>query len=393
MFNVVELAIARALGRCLYLLVGLGISAALGLAATPASAFSLQRVADFDSPVDIVSIPSAPRLLFVVEKPGVIRVLRNEVTLPVPLLDIRGLVRAEPDGGAGSEEGLLALAFPPDHAKSRLFYVLFVNNDGDIEINEFARKAGPRIVADPKSRRQLLVIGHPDATNHNGGQLHFDRKGLLYASIGDGGNTPTAGDPARRLGSLLGKILRIDPRPGAKRPYRIPRDNPFVGKPGRDEIFAYGLRNPFKFSLEGRFITIADVGQSQQEEVNFLRIVDARGANFGWPQFEGKLIFDADRPGPGPAREPMFVYGRDGGCAIIGGFVVRDPDLPTLAGRYLYADFCVGDLRTFRPLVKGQVARDDKPVGVQIGFPTAFGEGADGQVYVAGSNSLFRLEP
>jgi glucose/arabinose dehydrogenase len=311
--------------------------------------------------------------------------------LPAPFLDIRGLVRAEPDGDAGSEEGLLALAFPPDHRKSRLFYVLFVNNNGDIEINEFARGSG--IAADPKSRRRLLVIPHPDATNHNGGQLHVDRNGLLYASIGDGGNPPPAGAPARRLGSLLGKILRIDPRPGAKRPYRIPRDNPFVGKPGRDEIFAYGLRNPFRFSLEGRFITIADVGQSQQEEVNILRIVDARGTNFGWPQFEGKLIYDNDRPGPTPPRKPIFVYGRDGGCAIIGGFLVRDPDLPTLAGRYLYADFCVGNLRTFRPLVKGQVARDDKPVGVQIDFPTAFGEGADGQVYVAGSNTLFRLEP
>jgi glucose/arabinose dehydrogenase len=268
---------------------------------------------------------------------------------------------------------------------------MFVNNSGNVEIDEFKLRPGTALVADPASRRRVLTIVHPFAANHNGGQLHFDAAGLLYISIGDGADG--TGDQARRLDSLLGKLLRIDPRKTARKPYRIPSTNPFVGKAGRDEIYAYGLRNPWKFSLDGVFVTVADVGQSRQEEVNILRLSTAAGVNFGWPQYEGRLIFDQTRPGPARARPPLFVYGHDRGCAIIGGFVVRDPGLPKLAGRYLYADFCEGVLRSFRPNVKAQTASDDRPLGVSLPFPTTFGRGADGQVYVADETSLFRLEP
>ena len=249
------------------------------LAAAPSNAFQAIPIGTFSSPVDIRVAPGQPNLLYVVEQPGRIAVLRNEVPRGVPFLDIQSIVLYE------GERGLLSLAFAPDYPVSRRFYVLFVNNRGNVEIDEFKRSAANAFVSDPGSRRILLQIPHPDAGNHNGGQVHFGPDGLLYISIGDGGNTPTAGDPARKLNSLLGKILRIDPLPGGGKPYQIPPANPFVGKNGRDEIYAYGLRNPWRFSLPENLIAIGDVGQGSEEEVDLMTIASAKGVNFGWPQF------------------------------------------------------------------------------------------------------------
>jgi glucose/arabinose dehydrogenase len=283
------------------------------------------------------------------------------------------------------------MAFPPDYASSGRFYVAFTDNNGSLQINEFMRSANP-VRADRTSRRILLTIPHPGAQNHNGGQLQFDSNGRLYISTGDGG---TGGDNARRLNSLLGKILRIDPRPGASRPYRIPPGNPFVGQAGRDEIFAYGLRHPWRFSLDGARIAIADVGQTQREEVNLLTVQAAAGANFGWPQFEGNLEIDPTRPGPHPATPPMFVYNHGDPCrAIIGGYVVRDPNLPRLLRRYLYGDHCTGEVRSFVPRIADQQALGDRPAGLTLPQLSSFGQGFNGKIYAAQvSGAVSRLEP
>jgi glucose/arabinose dehydrogenase len=350
---------------------------------------------NFANPVQVATAPSSRRLLFVVERPGRIQVLRDEIRLSRPFLDIRDIVRGSPDPGAGGEQGLLSVAFAPDYAESRRFYVLFTNNNGDVEINEFRRSTTSAVRADRASRRVLLVIPHPGAQNHNGGQLHFGPGGLLFISTGDGGGVQPLGENARRLGSLLGKILRISPLPAGARPYGIPASNPFVGRPGRDEIFAYGLRNPWRFSFDGHRLAIGDVGQSRREEINFLWLGDARGVNFGWPQYEGELVFDSSRPGPDPATFPILTYSHAGGrCTVIGGYVVRDPSLPALTGRYLYADFCTGEVRSFRPRIATQEAVGDEPAGLALPQLTSFGQGFDGQIYFTQlGGRVSRLEP
>jgi len=365
--------------------------------AAPAAAQSPQLravpIGIFAAPVHIAVAPGFPNLLFVVERAGQIRVMRDEVPVRAPFLDIREIVRAVPDPDAGGEEGLLSVAFPPDYKQSGRFYVAFTNKDGDIELDEFRRSPDRPARADPGSRRKVLVIPHRTASNHNGGQLQFGPSGLLYLSTGDGGAGTPIGEPARRLDSLLGKIVRIDPVAAPPRRYRIPPSNPFVGKRGRDEIFAYGLRNPWRFSITGRTIAIADVGQLNREEVNILPIGEAAGANFGWPQYEGDLVFDASRPGRHPATFPMFVYGHDRGCAITGGFVVTDPKLPALRGRYLYGDFCEGDIHSFLPDVPSQTAAGDASTGLVLPGLTSFGRGVDGQLYAAQvSGQVSRLE-
>jgi glucose/arabinose dehydrogenase len=354
----------------------------------PAAAFSLVSLGAFSQPVDIRIAPGEPDHLYIVEKAGRIVILENEVLLPTPFLTITGIVV---DSG---EQGLLSLAFPPDYATSRRFYVLFVNNSGNVEIDEFMRSATDPHVAIRGSRRVVLVIPHPDATNHNGGQLHFRSGGLLYISIGDGGKTPTAGEPARRLDSLLGKMLRINPLPGGGKPYQIPSDNPFVGVAGRNEIYAYGLRNPWRFAFFGNLVVIADVGGVEQEEVNIRTIRSMRGSNFGWPRFEGNFLHEDREPGPHPPKSPIFVYDHaGGGCAIIGGYVIADVDLSSLAGRYIYGDRCTQEIRTFQFDAAAQTVSGDAALGVTLAGLTSFGQGRRGQIYVAGGGQVFRLEP
>jgi glucose/arabinose dehydrogenase len=317
------------------------------LFATPAYAQAAARLVflgAFENPTFVTVAPGEPDLLFVVERPGVIRLLRNEQRVMRPFLDIRDLVLGDPDPDAGNEQGLLSMAFAPDYAQSGRFHVAFTNNQGDVEIDEFSRNSNNPDRTNPQTGRALLVIPHRKASNHNGGQRNFGPDGLLYISTGDGGHQTPPGELARDLRKRLGKILRIDPLPDGARPYGIPASNPFVGEPGRDEIFAYGLRNPWRFSFDGERIAIANVGQGRREEVNFLPIADARGANFGWPQYEGDLVFDNTRRGPDPAIFPMFVYNHNAGrCAIIGGYLVRNVNLPALDGRYIYGDACTGE--------------------------------------------------
>jgi glucose/arabinose dehydrogenase len=260
------------------------------------------------------------------------------------------------------------------------------------------RSADKATIADPSTRRMLLSIPHPGARNHNGGQLQFGPDKRLYISTGDGGTAPPRGDNARRLDSLLGKILRINPLPTDTTPYRIPSSNPFVDTPGAlGEIFAYGLRHPWRFSFDGTRIIIGDVGENIQEEVNFLEKNDAAGTNFGWPQYEGNLVFDDTRPGPDEPVFPIFTYNATRGtglCAIIGGYVVRDPELPALNGRYVYGDACSGEVRSFLPDVATQQATDDRPTGVVLPGLSSFGLGYKNKIYAAQiSGEVSRLDP
>jgi glucose/arabinose dehydrogenase len=355
---------------------------------------ALKRVGSFDSPTYVTGAPGFPKLLFVVEQPGIVEVLgpgrrqRSERAF----LDIRGLV------GAGGERGLLSIAFPPDYRRSGGFYVYYTDRAGNIRIDEFHRKSPTR--ASFGSRRTVIEIAHPLNANHNGGQLQFFGD-LLYFGTGDGGS---AGDPpnnAQSKESLLGKLLRIDPRPRDGRPYSVPADNPFVGKPGRDEIYSYGLRNPFRFSFDTTTaaqprIAIGDVGQNRFEELDYTTVAGAAGANFGWDAFEGFSRYEEENsgtPDPGDTTKPIMAYdrGRDGGtCTIIGGYVVDHGGPAPLRGRYVYADYCSGVIRSLLPHLHR--ASGDRKTGLTVSSPTSFGEDDLGRIYIASQEGpVYRL--
>jgi glucose/arabinose dehydrogenase len=216
---------------------------------------------------------------------------------------------------------------------------------------------------------------------------------LLYIGLGDGGSED---DPERRgqdLSTLLGKILRIDPRPSGGRPYSIPGSNPFVGRAGtRPEIYSYGLRNPWRFSFDSATgaLAIGDVGQNEFEEVDLVAEGNGRGANFGWSAYEGLVRFNDDQEAPN-AVSPVLVYSHETGCSITGGYVVRDRGLPTLFGRYLYGDYCGAQLRSF-PAMPGRRATDDRALGLEIPQLSSFGEDNAGHIYATSlEGPVYRL--
>ena len=341
---------------------------------------SLRSVGNFNLPTYVDHAPGFPHLLFVVELSGTVRVLRDGTELAHPFLDLRDRVRTNQPW---SDDGMSTIAFAPDYQQSGRFYVFYVNKNGNIEIDEFTRSSQSPTIADPNSRRAVIVINHPYSGSHNGGQLQFGPDGHLYLSTGDGTVSGDSQDLARNLWSLLGKLLRIDPQPGGG--YTIPSGNPLVGKPGKDAIFSWGFRNPWRFSFDkwtGR-IAIADVGQDKWEEVDYETPAGAKGANFGWPQYEGNELVDPSRPGPGPPVFPIFAYPHSptGVNAVIGGYVVRNEALTTLYGRYLYTDFGTGELRSFVPNLDG--ASDDRALGPTVSSPVSFGQGTAGRIYVA----------
>ncbi len=374
-------------------------STALGAAATGGDraggkgGVALKKIGEFESPIYVTGAPGYPRLLFVVERAGKIVVLDHGKKLGWPFLDISSQTTID------VERGLLSVAFPPDYKRSGLFYVYYTNRAGNIRVDEFQRATPTR--ADPGSQRQVIEIPHPVNANHNGGQLQFLGQDL-YFGTGDGGS---AGDPpnnAQNKSVLLGKLLRIDPRKSGDKPYTVPAENPFVGKPGRDEIYSYGLRNPFRFSFdtlggEPPRIVIGDVGQNRFEEVDYTTVAAAAGANFGWDALEGDQPYSEENsgtPNPGGTVKPVYVYShdRDGSCSIIGGYVVRDRSLPSLYGRYVYADLCEGELRSLA-LHFGH-AGDDRKLGLHVDSPSSFGEDLAGHLYVASlEGPVYRLVP
>ncbi len=350
-------------------------------AAPAAKRIRLARIGTFDQPTYLTAPPGSRTRQFVTERDGVIRVRRSGRRLATPFLDIRDLVDTEGEGG------LLSMAFSPGYNSNRRFYVYFTDSTGDVRIEEFKRSRGSRDRAVRNSRRRVLVQRHRASGNHKGGQLQFGPDEMLYAAIGDGGG---GGDPfnnAQNLGTLLGKLIRIDPRPTRGRRYRIPRGNPFRSPGGaRGEIYGYGLRNPYRFSFDRRTgnLALSDVGQSEVEEVNFVRRFRGRsapraGVNFGWSVFEGRRRFKS-----GTARNHLRpalqrFHGRDGVCSITGGYVVRDRKLIGLRGRYIYGDLCVSRLRHAR--LRHPSARGDRASGLRVASLVSFGEDAFGRVY------------
>jgi glucose/arabinose dehydrogenase len=355
-----------------------------------AAKVKLKRIGRFHNPVYVTVAPDVPGL-FVVEQPGRVKLVQGKRRRT--FLNIAGQVIS------GGEQGLLSIAFPPDFATSRLFYAYFTNRAGDNEVDEFqASPDGARV--EPGSQRQVLAIPHPTNTNHNGGQLQFGPDGFLYIGTGDGGGAGDRPDNAQNTDSLLGKILRIDPRAQGGQPYTSPASNPFAGGAGRDEIYSYGLRNPFRFSFDLRSrageprIAIGDVGQDRFEEIDYVTLAAARGANFGWNDFEGLAPFDgAHPPTPGGTVRPIKVYPLGGdACALIGGYVVSNPKLRSLLGRYVYGDFCIGKLRSLIPGLGG--SRRDRRVGATVPMLSSFGEGRNGALFATSLNGpVFRLLP
>lgn len=343
--------------------------------AKPKKRLKLVSVAKFDNPTFVAAPRGAGEIAYVTEREGRIRILdgsRRRGTF----LDMRRWV-----GCCEVETGLLSVAFPRDYAKTRRFYVYFTNEQRNIEVDQFRSSKRRPLRALAKTRRKIIEIRQRGSVNHNGGTVAVGPDGMLYLATGDGGSFDDPSRASQKKGSLLGKLLRIKPRSGKGRPYRTPSSNPYAGrKKGRGEIYARGLRNPFRFSFDRRRVLIADVGQDRREEVNVNRIKGARGANFGWPVYEGTKRFRGGRIGR--HDKPEFQYGHSGSrCSIIGGLVVRDPKLKGLRGRYVYGDYCSGELRSFRPTKKG--SRGDRSLGVgrRPGF-TSFGTDARHRVYV-----------
>jgi glucose/arabinose dehydrogenase len=331
----------------------------------------LEQLGEFDQPVYVAQTDGDPEHLYVVEQCGrVLRIPAAGGTARV-FLDVSDLIVC------GGEQGLLSIAFAPDYRSSGLFYVYYTDTAGDERIVEYRRSQDDPATADPASARELLRIDD-FAVNHNGGLLVFGPDGELYAGTGDGGG---AGDPERTaqdLESPLGKLLVIDRRdPGAA-----------------PAIAAYGLRNPWRFSFDRETgdLWIGDVGQSAVEEIDSVPAARLDGElNFGWSAFEGSEPFNSDQEAPG-AIEPTLEYALgEGTCAVTGGYVVRDPELPSLYGRYLYADFCEGELRSFTAEA-GARAADDRPLGVQVDSLSSFGEDSSGRIYVTSlTGPVYRL--
>ncbi len=346
----------------------------------------LQEVGDFDQPLYVTQPPGDSRDLFVVEKIGRIVVVRDGKPLPEPFLDLSDRV------STGGEQGLLSVAFAPEYRRSGRLYVGYTDVAGDTRVVEYRRSSSDPLAADPRSAREVLAVDQP-YPNHNGGLALFGPDDLLYVGLGDGGS---ANDPERRgqdLGTLLGKILRIDPRESGGRPYSVPGSNPFVGRPGaRPEIYSYGLRNPWRFSFDASTgaLAIGDVGQVEAEEVDLVPPGEGSGANFGWSAYEGFTRFNEDQQAP-DAVPPVLVYGHDAGCSITGGYVVRDRTLPTLYGRYLYGDYCAGQLRSFRAR-PGHRADDDRPLGLEVPQLSSFSEDNARHIYATSlEGPVYRL--
>ncbi len=341
-----------------------------------------RRVGTFSNPTYVTAPPGDRRRLFVVEQGGTIRVVHRGRKLARPYLDIRGRVQA------GGERGLLSMAFAPDYRKSRRFYVYYTDNEGDIRVVEFR---GRRNRARKRSARNIVVQDHSTYGNHNGGQLQFGPDGFLYIGLGDGGGGGDPFESGQDLGTHLGKILRINPH---GKP-RIPRSNPFRGRRGaRPAVYAYGLRNPWRFSFDRQTgdLVIADVGQNEWEEVDFVRRGQGSGANFGWNAFEGTHEFDG---GSAAGHIPPVIehsHSGDGFCSITGGYVLRHRSYRELRGTYVYGDLCEGVVRGARLQPGRATAR--RRFSVNVPSLSTFGVDARGRVYAASlDGAVYRLAP
>lgn len=342
----------------------------------------------FTRPVYMTPADDGTARFFVVEQAGRIRILDNGRVLETPFLDIRDLVNTN-----GNERGLLSVAFHPDYRKNGLFYVYYTAMpDGADTVARYQVSNDPN-VADPNSAKVLLAIPDPE-WNHNGGLMKFGPDGYLYIGIGDGGG---GGDRHGTIGNgqnlnvLLGKMLRIDVN---KDPYGIPPDNPFVNRSGaKPEIWAYGLRNPWRYSFDRQTgdLYIADVGQGTYEEIDF-QPAGQGGLNFGWRIMEGAHCYN---PPQGCNRNgltlPVAEYSHDSGCSVTGGYVYRGKQYPWLDGQYLFADYCTGIVWSTQRDASG--TRTTVQRGRFDFSPSSFGEDSSGELYVVGHNdgTIYKL--
>lgn len=349
------------------------------------SGLALEEVArGLEAPVFLTGLAGDPRL-FVVEQPGRVRIVRDGQLEPGAFLDIAARV------GSGGERGLLSIAFAPDYSTSGHVFVYYTNTAGDTRVARFERAADPDRL-DPASERVYLQLDQP-FSNHNGGQLAFGRDGYLYIGLGDGGS---GGDPlnsGQDTSTLLGSILRIDV--SSPPPYHIPPDNPLVGEAGaRPEIWAWGLRNPWRFSFDAPSSTlyIGDVGQNQWEEID-ARPVSEGGLNYGWRIREGLECFAAAGCATQDLVDPVVVYSHSEGCSVTGGYVYRGARIPSLQGRYLYGDYCGGWIRSF--LLSGGVATEQRQLDLpEVPNLSSFGIDAAGEVYALSLSGLvYRIAP
>jgi glucose/arabinose dehydrogenase len=361
------------------------------VAGTPPLA-AVRVAAGLSAPVDLQAAPGDRARLFVVEQGGRILILRGGAVVSTPFLDLGDRV------SRGGEQGLLGLAFHPSFQTNGRFFVHYTDTAGDVHVAEF-RAAPASDQADRNSERTLLLVEHP-FDNHNAGALAFGPDGMLYLSMGDGGS---GGDPFRNgqnLGALLGKILRIDVNGGL--PYAIPAGNPFLNTAGaRPEIWAYGLRNPWRFSFDRTTgdLYIGDVGQNRREEVNVGLASRRGGENYGWNITEGTLCFSpsvgCDIRGITP---PLVDYatGAGGACAVTGGYVYRGCRMPGYQGTYFYGDYCASFVRTFR--LQGAAAVDQRDftatLSRDVDALSSFGQDLDGELYIVDrGGEVFRISP
>jgi glucose/arabinose dehydrogenase len=364
-----------------------GGSCAAGAPVTPVASLTARLVASgLRNPLDLQAVPGDRSRLYVVEQGGRIRVVRDGQLSATPFLDVSDRI------ASGGERGLLGLAFHPRFAANGRLFVNYTDRAGDTHLAEF--RAGAADAADPASERTLLVVAQPFA-NHNGGGLAFGNDGMLYAGLGDGGS---GGDPlgnGQRLDTLLGKLLRLDV--DAATPYAVPADNPFrAAADARPEIWAYGLRNPFRFGFDRASgdLYVGDVGQGAREEVDVGLAARRGGENYGWNVTEGTLCYQpasgCNRSGQTP---PVYEYGHDQGCSITGGVVYRGCRMPSLAGSFFFGDYCRGFVRSLR-VVNGQASELREWPLSEIGSVAAFGADADGEPYVVDyDGEVYALEP
>jgi glucose/arabinose dehydrogenase len=372
--------------RILAIALAAGITPAVGATTIDGTAVAFEQIGSgFSRPVDVVAVPGDERLL-VVEKTGTIRFLEDGKPGAV-FLDLSDKV------SGGNEQGLLGLALDPDFETGGAVYVNYTDRNGDTQIVRYSAAEG---AVDPASAEAILHVEQPQG-NHNGGWIAFGPDGLLYIGMGDGGG---GGDPHGPIGNgqdkdaLLGKILRIDPRGGT--PYAIPAGNPFANGGGAPEVFAYGVRNPWRNAFDGNLLYVADVGQSAWEEISVIDVSADAGANLGWRTMEGRDCYPAGTMCvQGGMVMPIHVYGHGEGCSITGGVVYRGAALPELEGRYFFADYCNGVVQALR--FEGGAATGLVQTGDDlgsIGNVTSFGMDAAGEMLVLTDDGLvFRMVP
>ncbi len=358
----------------------------LGWAGRAESVLQLEAVATgLGAPVALTHAGDGSGRLFIVLQDGRILIHDGAQVLPTPFLDLRSRV------SSGGERGLLGLAFHPDYAANGRFFVHYTHRAGHSIVAGY-RVSGDPNVAGPRSARTVLRVAQPFA-NHNGGQIQFGPDGALYIGLGDGGSAGDPGNRAQNLRSLLGKILRIDVNPRVR--YAIPPDNPFAAVRGaRPEIWALGLRNPWRFSFDRLTgdLYIADVGQGAWEEVNFEPAGAPGGANYGWRLMEGTHCFDpSTNCDDGLLDPPVLEYSHASGCSVTGGYVYRGSAVPGLTGEYVYGDFCSGLIwgARFEPAT-GWSSRVLEDTDFLI---STFGEDEGGELHVAdyGTGSIYRI--